>query len=78
VGQVDAWPVQGTYPTSQWRVGEVVRDPYVVQLQGDLASGRYRLHTGWYLMSTLRRLPVLDDHGTAVDDKFVVDGLHVP
>jgi hypothetical protein len=78
VGQVDAWPVQGTHPTSQWRVGEVVSDPYVVQLRGDLASGAYRLHVGWYLLSTLRRLPVVNEQGAAVDDKVVVDGLRVP
>ena len=23
VGQVDAWPVQGTFPTSQWTLGEL-------------------------------------------------------
>ncbi len=78
VGQVDSWPVQGSYPTSQWRVGEVVRDPYVVQLQGDLQPGTYRLHIGWYLLATLRRLPVSAEDGTLIDDKVVVEGLIVP
>ncbi len=27
VGQVDSWPLQGTYPTSQWQPGEVSRGP---------------------------------------------------
>ena len=77
VGQVDAWPVQGTFPTSQWTPGEVVRDPYVIQLSPDLPPGDYRLHVGLYLLATLQRLPVLDTTGAAVDDKVEVGGLTV-
>ncbi len=72
VGQVDAWPVQGTFPTSQWTPGEVVRDPYLVQLAAELPPGDYRLHVGLYLLATMARLPVLDASGTAVDDKVEV------
>ena len=75
VGQVDAWPRQGTYPTSQWTVGETIRDPYRVQLEAELAPGTYRLQVGWYLLATLRRLPVLDADGSPIDDKFVYPGL---
>ncbi|HEX6386959.1 MAG TPA: DUF2723 domain-containing protein [Anaerolineae bacterium] len=78
VGQVDTWPRQGTHATSQWAPGEIVRDPYVVPLQGDLPPGEYRLQLGWYLLATLRRLPVLDESGTPIDDKVVVPGLFVP
>ena len=77
VGQVDAWPLQGTYPTSQWRPGETVRDPYLVQLDAHMPPGPYRLIVGWYLLSTLRRLPVLDDGGAAVGDHFTLPGLTV-
>ena len=31
VGQVDSWPVQGTFPTGRWQPGEVVEDPYLVR-----------------------------------------------
>ena len=75
VGQVDAWPRQGTYPTSQWSPGETVRDPYQVWLDGDLPPGDYRVQVGWYLLATLRRLPVLDAAGTPVDDKLIYPGL---
>lgn len=78
VGQVDAWPVQGTRPTSQWVPGQVITDPYAVQLAADLPPGEYRLIVGWYLLADLRRLPVLDDSGAAVDDRVVVDGLIRP
>lgn len=77
VGQVDSWPVQGTYPTSQWSPGEVVRDPYIVRLDAGLPPGDYRLHVGLYLLATLERLPVLDATGAPVDDKLEVSGLAV-
>ncbi|MGD8856367.1 MAG: hypothetical protein PVG33_08575, partial [Chloroflexota bacterium] len=78
VGQVDAWPQQGTFPTSGWAPGEIVEDPYLVRLDPDLPPGQYKLYLGWYLLETLRRLPVLDQDGRAVDDKVVVPGLVVP
>jgi len=77
VGQVDAWPVQGTFPTSAWTPGEAVRDTYLVQLAADLPPGNYRLHVGLYLLATLERLSVLDTGGAAVDDKVEVGGLVV-
>jgi hypothetical protein len=72
VGQIDAWPLQGTYPTSQWQVGESVDDPYVMQLNEGVLDDEYRLLIGYYLLADLRRLPVLDANGTAVDDKFTI------
>jgi hypothetical protein len=78
VGQVDAWPLQGTLPTSQWPPGDVIRDPHIIQLSGDLPAGNYRLIIGWYLLADFSRLPVLDGTGAAVADKHVVPGLIAP
>jgi hypothetical protein len=72
VGQVDSWPLQGTFPTGQWKAGELINDPYLVRLAADLPPGPYRVHVGWYLLATLHRLPVLDGNGTAVDDKVII------
>lgn len=77
VGQIDSWPVQGTFPTSQWTPGEPVVDHYRVQLAGELPPGPYRVQVGFYLLQTLRRLSVLDGTGTAVDDKLLITGLTV-
>ncbi len=77
VGQVDAWPLQGTLPTSQWQPGETITDPHTIQLDGDLPPGEYRLLIGWYLLADLRRLPVLNEDGQSIDDKLVVPGLFV-
>ncbi|HSH01961.1 MAG TPA: hypothetical protein VLL52_05525, partial [Anaerolineae bacterium] len=68
----DAWPVQGTYGTAEWGVGEKVNDTHVVTLPIDLAEGRYRVQVGFYLLATLERLPVLGEEGNVVGDTWVV------
>jgi hypothetical protein len=78
VGQVDAWPVHGTYATSQWTAGETVRDPYRISVAADATPGRYRLEIGWYLLGTMRRLNVLDSDGAAIDDRVLLENLLLP
>jgi len=78
MGQVDAWPQQGTFPTSSWTPGGIVEDPYLVRLAQDLPPGQYKLYVGWYLLATARRLQVIDQNGQPVDDKVVVPGLVAP
>jgi hypothetical protein len=77
-GQVDAWPVQGTYPTSAWQVGESITDPYLVRLEADAPAGNYQLEIGLYLLGTNTRLNVLSPDGLPVDDRVLLDGLMVP
>lgn len=77
VGQVDAWPVQGTYPTSQMLAGEVVTDPYRIAVVPDAAPGAYRIEIGWYLLGTMRRLDVLAPGGEPVDNRVLVEGFFV-
>jgi hypothetical protein len=69
-GQVDSWPVQGTHPTSQWRPGKRVSDPYEVRLESDAPPGRYRVAVGLYELETMERLRVLDEAGKPVADFF--------
>ncbi|HTP07183.1 MAG TPA: DUF2723 domain-containing protein [Anaerolineae bacterium] len=77
-GQVDQWPVQGTLPTSSWTAGQVVDDPYAITLPPDAPSGKYQVEVGWYLLSTLRRLNVLDGVGRPSDDRVIVGEFTVP
>jgi hypothetical protein len=77
-GQVDAGPVQGTLPTSAWAAGQTVSEAYVVTLQPGAPTGRYRVEVGWYLLATLRRLPVLSASGQPIDDRVVVGECVVP
>ncbi len=78
VGQVDAWPVQGTYPTSQWLPGRTVADRHAIVVSHDAVPGPYRLEIGWYLLGTMRRLHVLDPVGNATDDRVLLEGLAIP
>jgi hypothetical protein len=73
-GQIDVWPRDGTYPTSQWREGEPVEDRYLLYLDPDAPPGRYQVAVGWYLLETMQRLPVLDAEGRVVDDKLLLPG----
>ena len=77
-GQVDQWPVQGTLPTRNWQFGQVVDDSYMVTLPPDAPSGKYQIEVGWYLLATLRRLPVLDSSGRPSDDHVIIGEFVVP
>ena len=71
-GQVDTWPVQGSYPTSQWTSGEEVTDSYDVRLAPDAPPGHYRVEVGWYLVATMHRLPIVNVDGQPIGDSLVV------
>jgi hypothetical protein len=71
-GQVDQWPLDGTLATTDWSPGRVVDDPYHVPLRGDAPPGMYQVEVGWYLLATLRRLPVVDAQGRPVDDHVII------
>lgn len=76
-GQIDVWPRDGTYPTSQWAEGQAFSDTYNVRLLPDALPGAYQVEIGWYLLRTMQRLPVLDASGQAIDDKVLIEGLEV-
>jgi len=76
-GQEDIGPVHGTYPTSQWKEGEIVEDIHSVQLSYEAPPGEYQIEIGLYLLSTMARLRVLDEEMKVVDDKVIVEGLAV-
>jgi hypothetical protein len=59
-GQVQAArdlpPVNGTFPTSQWQAGDLVRDPHTLDLPAEMPVGEYRLVAGFYDPATGTRL----------------------
>ncbi len=69
--QADAMPRGGSYPTSRWRPGEVVTDPYAIALPPDLPPGEYPVEVGLYRAETGARLPVVVD-GAAAGDAAVL------
>jgi hypothetical protein len=56
VAQQDNMPQSGHYPTSLWSPGEVVLDPYVLNLPGGAQGGPYLLRIGLYDQQTGQRL----------------------
>jgi hypothetical protein len=75
--QVDAWPVQGTLPTSHWVPGQEIDDPYQLVLSPDAPPGRYQVVVGWYLLATMERLPVVDGMGNPIADHAVIGEVEV-
>jgi hypothetical protein len=63
LAQWDAQPRGGTYPTSLWENGEIVKDEHELMLPAHLPAGEYQLTVGMYLLETMQRLPTFDAQG---------------
>jgi hypothetical protein len=70
--QLDVQPRGGTYPTSLWDAGEILRDDYSLNLPADLAPGLYRLEIGLYEYPSLTRLTAMDANGQALGDRWIL------
>jgi hypothetical protein len=62
-GQKDNPPADGFYPTSQWEVGEIVRDQYDIAISPEAPPGEYQLEVGMYLAETGERLEAIGEEG---------------
>jgi hypothetical protein len=71
-GQEDDWPVDGSYPTSQWARGDIIEDPYEIVISPETPSGDYRLEVGMYLLETGERLPVTDETGLPPGNRILL------
>lgn len=76
-GQKDNQPVGGSYPTSQWTVGEMVVDKYDILVSSEAPKGKYLLEVGLYDLVTGERLPVLDQEGQVMDDRVILVELEI-
>jgi Flp pilus assembly protein TadD len=70
--QGDSGPVDGRYPTSQWRMDTLIEDRHSIPLNG-LAAGEYRVLIGLYHLFDGARLPITpaDDERVANDSVVV-------
>jgi len=73
LAQDDSPPAGGYYPTSLWRVGDIVDDEHTLALPEPYDPGRHRLIVGFYQLETLRRLQVLDKSGEPVSDHLILE-----
>ncbi|MBN1641476.1 MAG: hypothetical protein JXA09_09590 [Anaerolineae bacterium] len=66
-GQKDNPPRGGGYPTTLWLPGEIIVDPYAIQVAVDAPPGAYAIEVGMYNPADMQRLPVIDPGGAAGD-----------
>jgi len=72
--QRDSQPVGGAYPMTIWSPENVILDHYLVPLDGDAPSGRYRLAIGLYDLATMQRLPAFDSAGRRLEgDRLLLE-----
>lgn len=76
-GQKDNPPVDGFYPATQWKPGEVIRDQYDLIISPETPLGRYRMEVGMYLAETGERLSVLSENESVRDDKVMLGTVEV-
>ena len=73
LAQDDSPPAGGYYPTSLWRVGDIVSDEHTLALPEPYDPGRHKLIVGFYQLETLHRLQVLDEASKPVNDHVIVE-----
>ncbi|NIO67839.1 MAG: hypothetical protein GTN71_01945 [Anaerolineae bacterium] len=70
--QKDNPPVRGSYPTTEWRVGETIVDKYDIVVPPDAPAGQYELEVGLYDATAGQRLPLLDNRRGQRQDERVL------
>jgi hypothetical protein len=71
--QDDSFPAGGYYPTSLWRVGDIVDDEHTLALPEPYDPGKHKLVVGFYQLETLHRLQVLDEAARPVSDHVIIE-----
>jgi hypothetical protein len=77
IAQDDKQPLEGSWPTSDWRVGETVPDSYTLNITPDTAPGGYQIRAGLYRLSDSVRLSVEGESGRIVNDSIILDELTI-
>jgi len=74
--QKDGWPLGGDAPTSTWRKGQLVQDPYELQVSADAPPGVYDLQVGMYGQDGVR-LNLLGAGGHAQDTRILLGKVRI-
>jgi len=72
IAQSDSPPALGYYPTSLWRIGDVVLDEHLLSLPEPFDPNLHKLVVGLYKFETMRRLQVLDELGEPLSDSAIL------
>jgi len=71
LAQKDGEPVTGFYPTTTWRVGQIIRDQYDLFFADESARNATGLRIGMYSSVTGERLPVTLSNGEQPADRAI-------
>jgi 4-amino-4-deoxy-L-arabinose transferase-like glycosyltransferase len=75
IAQEDTYPGMGSYPTSLWQVGGVIKDTYEMYVRPESkAPSRFRVEVGVYDRSTGEVLPAFDGDGHLLHGVTVAQG----
>jgi hypothetical protein len=72
IGQSDAQPGQGTWPTYLWRPGLIINDRHFIELSEEFDEKQHQIHVGMYDANTQDRIMVLDTGGNPVSDNWLI------
>ncbi|OQY21551.1 MAG: hypothetical protein B6I34_07110 [Anaerolineaceae bacterium 4572_32.1] len=72
LAQYDTQPRNGAHPTTQWQVGEQVRDSYTFLIPNDTPAGSYWIKVGMYAPHAGPRLPVVDPGTAQIENNSIV------
>ncbi|MCX7852519.1 MAG: glycosyltransferase family 39 protein [Caldilineales bacterium] len=76
--QRDQQPGDGTLATTGWVPGEILTDPYRLDLPADLPAGTYTLIVKLYNPATGQTLPVTSAEGNPIGDYLPLEAVAIP
>ncbi|HEX9077890.1 MAG TPA: glycosyltransferase family 39 protein [Anaerolineae bacterium] len=74
----DSQPRNGQAPTSKWRAGKLLVDPYILPITSAVpVDDGYELEIGLYYLPTMERLGIIDPAGRISGDAIVIQSISV-
>ncbi len=77
IGQQDSIPAGGDRPTTSWLPGEVITDPYLIDVPAGISPGKYWIEIGLYEETSGARLPTFDANGASLGERIVIASIEV-
>ncbi|HZY44168.1 MAG TPA: DUF2723 domain-containing protein [Anaerolineae bacterium] len=74
--QQDYTPMGGAFPTQlwipRWIEGQMINDPYTIDLPSDLPPGEYSIEAGMYGMTSGQRVTIIGHDGSLAGDRVIL------
>lgn len=77
VAQSDSIPLNGSYPTNRWPIGETMWDTHHLQLSHDVEAGRYEIRAGLYYWEDGKRLEIVEGDGDRANSVVLLGSVTV-